>query len=143
MDENELSNKIIGAALEVHRQLGPGLLESAYEACLCYELSCMNIPFQRQVNMPVNYKDTKLDCGFRPDLIVDGKVIVEVKAADKMAPIYDAQVLTYLKLSGLRLGLLINFNCILLKDGIKRLVSGLCEPYRPLRDCIEKEEKEE
>jgi GxxExxY protein len=128
MNENELSHNIIKAAIEVHKQLGPGLLESVYEECLCHELHSLGIPFERQKGLPVEYKGNKLDCGFRMDILVDNKVIVEVKAVDGMLPIHDAQVLTYLKLSGLKLGLLINFNTKILKDGVKRLVLGLREP---------------
>ena len=128
MNENELSHNIIKAAIEVHKQLGPGLLESVYEECLCHELNALGIPFERQKGLPVEYKEVKLDCGFRMDILVDNKVIVEVKAVDFLLPIHDAQVLTYLKLSGLKLGLLINFNTKILKDGVKRLVLGLREP---------------
>ena len=125
MDENEISNKIIQAAIEVHRHLGPGLLESAYEECLCYELSGMGLSFKRQQSLPVEYKGIKLDCGYRLDLVVEEKVIVEVKSVEKLLPIHQAQLLTYLRLSGLKLGLLINFNSALLKDGIKRMVLNL------------------
>jgi len=127
MDENEISNKIIGAALEVHKVLGPGLLESAYEECLCYELNLQGLAFERQKSLPVEYKGIKLDCGYQMDLVVEGKVVVEVKAVEKLLSIHEAQVLTYLRLSGLRLGLLINFNSPRIKDGIKRLVLGLKE----------------
>ena len=123
--ENELSHEIIGAAIEVHRQLGPGLLESAYEECLAHELFLRNISFERQNPMPVVYKDVKLDCGYRLDFLVAGLVVVELKAVDALAPIHEAQVLTYLKLSQCKLGLVINFNVPVLKDGIKRLVLGL------------------
>lgn len=123
--ENDLSHEIIGAAIEVHRQLGPGLLESAYEECLAHELFLRNISFERQKPMPVVYKDVKLDCGYRLDFLVGGLVVIELKAVDALAPIHDAQVLTYLKLSQCKLGLLINFNVPVLKDGIKRLVLGL------------------
>ena len=123
--ENDLSHEIIGAAIEVHRQLGPGLLESAYEECLAHELFWRNISFERQKPMPVVYKDVKLDCGYRLDFLVAGLVVVELKAVDALAPIHEAQVLTYLKLSQCKLGLVINFNVPVLKDGIKRLVLGL------------------
>ena len=116
---------IIGGAIEVHRGLGPGLLESAYEECLCYELSKRGIAFERQVSVPVRYKEVKLDAGFRIDVWVERKVVVEVKAVEKLLPIHEAQVLTYLKLSDCRLGLLLNFNVEVLRDGIKRLVLGL------------------
>jgi GxxExxY protein len=125
MHENELSKRVIGAAIEVHRQLGPGLLESAYEECLAYELQLRGIPFERQKALPLTYKDVRLDAGFRVDFLVDGKVVVELKATDALAPIHKAQVLTYLRLTGCKLGLLINFNVPLLKDGVKRLVLGL------------------
>ena len=125
MDENELSNKIVGAVIEVHRTLGPGLLESTYEGCLYHELSLNQIPFERQVMMPVVYKGNLLDYGYRVDIIVDNKVILELKSVAEVQPIHKAQLLTYLKLSGLKLGLLLNFNVLLMKDGINRLVKGL------------------
>ncbi len=125
MDENELSNKIVGAAIEVLRSLGPGLLESTYEECLCHELALNQIPFDRQVVMPVVYKGIQLDCGYRADIIVDKKVILELKSVAEIQPIHKAQLLTYMKLSGLKLGLLLNFNVILMKDGINRFVNGL------------------
>ncbi len=122
---DDLSFRIIGAAIEVHKALGPGLLESAYEQCLCRELSIRGIPFERQVPLPVEYKGTKLDCGYKLDLLVAELVIVELKAVEKLAPIHTAQLLTYLRLSGLWLGLLINFHVPLLTDGgIERLVNG-------------------
>ena len=125
MDENPLSKEIIGAAIDVHRQLGPGLLESAYEECLAYELSQRDIPFERQKAVPVVYKDVQLDCGFRLDLLVGGLVVVELKAVDKLAPIHQAQMLAYLKLTGCKLGLLLNFNVPKLRDGIRRVVLNL------------------
>ncbi|VVB85053.1 PD-(D/E)XK nuclease superfamily protein [uncultured archaeon] len=125
MDENELSNKTVGAAIEVHRTLGPGLLESTYEECLCHELSLNQIPFERQAQMPVVYKEVRLDCGYRIDIIVDKKVILELKSVAEIQPIHKAQLLTYLKLSGLKLGMLLNFNVLLMKDGINRLVNNL------------------
>ena len=125
MDENELSRLIIGAAIEVHREMGPGLLESAYEGCMARELALRDIPFARQKEMPVIYKGEKIDCGFRVDLLIDNKVIVELKVVDRLAPIHDAQVLTYLKLTGCKLALLMNFNVLLMKDGIKRLAKNL------------------
>jgi len=125
MDENELSNKIVGAAIEVHRTLGPGLLESTYEECLCHELFLNNIPFERQAGLPVVYKGNQLDCGYRIDIIVDRKVILELKSVADILPIHKAQLLTYLKLSGLKLGLMLNFNVVLMKDGINRFVNGL------------------
>lgn len=125
MDENELSNLIVGAAIEVHRSLGPGLLESTYEECLCHELFLNHIPFQRQAPMPVVYKGIRLDCGYRVDIIVDKKVILELKSVAEVKPIHKAQLLTYLKLSGLKLGMLLNFNVQLMKDGINRFVNNL------------------
>ena len=121
--ENDLlSEKIIGFAIEVHRHLGPGLLESAYEECLCFELKQACISFQRQVPLPVVYKSVKLDCGYRLDLVIDRKIILELKTVERLLPIHEAQLLTYLQLSGIRIGLLLNFNTAVLKDGIRRLM---------------------
>ncbi len=125
MDENALSKTIIGAAIEVHKQLGPGLLESVYEECLAYELSQIQIPFERQKPIPVVYKNVRLDCGFKIDLLVDKVVLVELKAIDALAPIHDAQLLTYLKLTNCKLWLLLNFNVLRLRNGIRRLVLNL------------------
>ena len=122
---NALTGQIIGAAIEVHRALGPGLLESAYEECLCRELSLQKVPFERQRQLPVSYKGVNLDCGYRLDLLVSGEVVVELKAVEKLLPIHKAQMLTYLRLGGWKVGLLINFNVPVLKKGIRRLVSGL------------------
>jgi GxxExxY protein len=124
---NQLTDTIIGAAMEVHRGLGPGLLESSYEMCLCRELSIRGIPFERQVPIPVEYKGVKLDCGYRADIVVDGAILVEIKAIDSLLPIHDAQLLSYLKLGGWKIGLLINFNVELLKHGLRRRVLGLNE----------------
>ncbi len=121
---NELTEKVIGACIEIHRHLGPGLLESAYEDCLCYELSQLGICFERQRALPISYKDVKLDCGYRLNLLVEGKLIIELKSVDELLPIHDAQLLTYLKVSGLKCGLLINFCVPVLKHGIKRLVNN-------------------
>jgi GxxExxY protein len=121
---NRLSKQIIGAAPEVHRHLGPGLLESAYQVCLCRELSLPGIPFEPQLPLPITYKGMTIDAAYRLDLKVDRLVIVELKAVDKLEPIHEAQLLTYLRLTHVWLGLLINFNVALLKDGIKRLVNG-------------------
>jgi GxxExxY protein len=122
---DELSYHIIGAAIEGHRHLGPGLLESAYQRCLERELTLRNIPFDPEVKLPVVYKGMQLDCAYRMDVVVDGLVIVELKSVDRLIPIHDAQLLTYLRLSGLWLGLLINFNLpVLKKEGIRRLVHG-------------------
>ena len=120
--ETDLTSRIILAAIEVHRHLGPGLLESAYESCLCRELSLQNINFIRQLALPVTYKGEEIDCGYRMDLIVEDRVIVELKTVEKILPIHEAQVLTYLKLSQKRVGLILNFYCNLMKDGIKRMV---------------------
>jgi GxxExxY protein len=120
-----LTGRIIAAAIEVHRYLGPGLLESAYEQCLCRELHHRGINFERQVDLPIDYKGYRIDSGYRLDLVVDHRVVVELKAVRQLEKIHEAQLLTYLKLTGLNLGLLLNFNVVLLKDGIKRLVNGL------------------
>jgi len=122
---NDLSQALIGAAIEVHRTLGPGLLESAYDQCLSHEFSLRKIPFERQKPLHVNYKGVLLDCGYRLDFLVAGLVVVEVKAIESLLPIHQAQVLSYLKLGGWKLGLLINFHAPLLRDGIKRVVLGL------------------
>jgi GxxExxY protein len=119
--EEELTKEIIGAAIEVHRVLGPGLLESAYEMSLCRELQLRNLRFTSQVSLPVSYKDVRLDCGYRIDLCVEDKVIVEIKSVEALADIHRAQLLTYLRLSGKKVGLLLNFNLPVLKDGIVRL----------------------
>ncbi len=124
LEINEITERIIGACIEIHKQLGPGLLESAYEECLCHELAVAGLRFERQKPLPVSYKSVHLDCGYRLDLVVQGKVIVELKTVDQLAPIHDAQLLTYLKLSGLTVGLLINFNVPVLKDGLKRIVNN-------------------
>ena len=121
MNVNEITEKIIGAAIAVHRALGPGLLESAYEACLAYELSQRGLTFERQKALPVVYHQVKLDCGYRIDLLVEDQVVVELKSVEKLLPIHEAQLLSYLKLAEKRVGLLINFNVRVLKDGIKRL----------------------
>jgi GxxExxY protein len=116
-----LTQNIIGAAIEVHRGLGPGLLESAYEACLIYELRLRRLKVESQKSVPVFYKDVILDCGYRLDLVVEGQVIVEIKSVQAIAAIHEAQLLSYLKLSGCKTGLLINFNTKMLKDGIRRM----------------------
>jgi GxxExxY protein len=122
--ENDITGKIIGAAIEVHKKLGPGLLESAYEECLCCEMQLRGIEFKRQVPLQLNYKGVVLDCGYRLDLLVEDKVIVELKSIEGLEPIHEAQMLTYLKLRNAWLGLIINFNVIMLKDGVRRLVNG-------------------
>ncbi len=119
---DSLTESVIGFAIEVHRTLGPGLLESAYQECLCYELKANAIAFGRQVALPVIYKTVKLDCGYRMDLVVDDQLVVELKTVEKILPIHEAQLLTYLRLSGIRTGLLLNFNTAVLKNGIKRMV---------------------
>jgi len=113
---DKLSNQIIGCALEVHRYLGPGLLESTYEQCLAHELKISNIPFKLQYPLPVEYKGIKLDCGYRIDILIDDAIVVELKSVDKILPIHQAQLLTYMKLSGLSIGLLINFNVKFIKN---------------------------
>jgi GxxExxY protein len=127
MDINKLSGQIIGAAIEVHKSLGPGLLESAYEECLCHELQLRKIVYERQKPLPVVYKGVNLDCGYRLDVVVENAIILELKAVEKIEPIHQAQLLTYLKLSGLKLGLVLNFNVSVMKDGIVRIVNELEE----------------
>ncbi|MEA3475319.1 MAG: GxxExxY protein [Candidatus Cloacimonadota bacterium] len=127
MTENELSRIIIGAAIEVHKILGPGLLESAYETGMERELTLRGLNVRRQVGLPLIYKDVKCDIGYRVDLLIENKVIIEIKSVEALKDVHIAQVLTYLKLSKCKLGLLINFNVKLLKDGIKRLVNNLEE----------------
>lgn len=123
--ENDLlTERIIGFAIEVHRQLGPGLLESAYEECLCFELGRAAIAFKRQVSLPVVYKSVRLDCSYRLDIVAESRVIIELKAVERLLPIHEAQMLTYLKLSGLNVGLLLNFNTPTLKDGLRRMRLG-------------------
>lgn len=122
MKFDELSNKVLGCAIEVHRELGPGLLESTYEQCMAYELSRANIPFRLQVALPVQYKKTQLDCGYRVDLFIDDQLIVELKCVEQLSRIHEAQILTYMKLAHVKAGLMINFNVPLLKKGIKRFV---------------------
>ena len=124
-EEDRLSKDIIGAAIEVHRHLGPGMLESAYEKCLCKELEIRNIEFEKQKPLAVVYKGITLDCGYKLDVVVEGKVILELKSVNKLESIHDAQLLTYLKIADLKLGILINFNVPVLKDGIKRIVNNL------------------
>ncbi|SRX75611.1 GxxExxY protein [Aequorivita antarctica] len=124
MTENELSSKIIGACIEVHKQLGPGLLESTYEVCLAHELRTLGLEFKQQVPLPVIYKGIKLNAGYRIDMIVEESIIIEIKSIEVLAPIHTAQILTYLKLKDLKLGLLINFNSVKVVDGIKRIING-------------------
>ena len=121
-DINDLTGKVIGAAIEVHTALGPGLLESAYEKCLCKEFKLRNICYVTQKELPLSYKGEDVDCGYRLDFIVEDRLILELKACDRLQPVHEAQLLTYLKLTNLNVGLLINFNVSVLKDGIKRLM---------------------
>lgn len=125
MTENELSEKIIGCAIQVHKSLGPGLLESAYLECLWYELKEIGLKVEKQKPLPLIYKEVKLDVGYRLDLLVEDKVVIELKSVEALNDIHVAQVITYLKLSGCKLGLLMNFNVLRLVDGLKRLVNNL------------------
>ena len=125
MTINDITGQIVDAAMKVHSALGPGLLESAYEACLAFELTKRGLRVERQVALPVVYDGMQIDVGYRIDLLVEGQVIVELKSVAELVPIFDAQLLTYLKLSNLKVGLLINFNVVHLKDGIKRMVNKL------------------
>jgi GxxExxY protein len=122
METNEITQKIIGSAIEVHKNLGPGLLESAYEECLAFELIKAGLHFKRQQPTPVIYKDIKLDCGYRIDILVENMVVVELKVADEFCPVHTAQVLTYMKFSNMKIGLLINFNVTTLRNGIRRFI---------------------
>jgi GxxExxY protein len=137
---NEITEQIIGACIEIHRQLGPGLLESVYEECLCHELSVRGIRFERQKPLPIRYKTVLLDCGHRLDLVVEGMIIVELKTVEQLLPIHEAQLLTYLKLSSLTLGLLINFNVPVLKNGIKRIANNFKDSSASPRLCGEPRE---
>jgi len=118
----EITEQILGSAIAVHRALGPGLLESAYEACLAFELLERRLRVERQVSLPVVYRGVRIDCGYRLDLVVEAMVVVEIKAVERILPVHEAQILTYLKLSGLSIGLLLNFNVPMMKDGIRRFV---------------------
>jgi GxxExxY protein len=120
MDINDITEKIIGAAIEVHRRLGPGLLESAYQECLCYELKLINLSFKREIPMPIIYKEIKLDHGYRLDILVENKIVVELKSVDSLLDVHTAQILTYMRLGEYTTGLLINFNVSLLKNRVKR-----------------------
>jgi GxxExxY protein len=132
MTENEIGKIIIDCALKVHKELGPGLLESTYEACLLYELQAKGLKVEEQKVLPVVYKEVKLDCGYRIDLLTEDKVIIEIKSVEALNEVHMAQILTYLRLSGCRLGFLINFNVVLLKQGIKRVVNNLPD-WKPPR----------
>lgn len=122
MVENELSNIVIGSAIEVHKHLGPGLLESAYQECLCYELISKGLNIQREVPMPIIYKEVKLDHGYRMDILVENKLVIELKSVEAINDVHIAQMLTYLKLGNYKLGLILNFNVAILKNGIKRII---------------------
>ena len=122
MEFDELSNRVIGLAIEVHRELGPGLLENTYKQCLAYELSQAQIKFQIEVELPVQYKKMHISCGYRIDMLIENKLIIELKSVDAIHPIHEAQLLTYMKLAKIKIGLLMNFNEKMLKDGIKRFV---------------------
>ncbi len=122
MDRDPLTEQVIGCAIEVHRALGPGLLEAVYEECLCHELHENGLGFQRQIPVPVTYKAVNLETGFRADLVVEKELLIEIKVVERLLPVHRAQVLTYLKLSGIPIGLLLNFNTRVLKDGIQRFV---------------------
>jgi GxxExxY protein len=125
MTENEISTIVIGAAIEVHKYLGPGLLESAYQECLKYELEKAGLNVEKEKTLPIVYKDIRLDHGYRIDLLVNKKVVIEIKTVEALTDVHEAQVLTYLKLGGYKLGLLMNFNVSLLKNGLKRYVNNL------------------
>ena len=131
----DLSERVLGACIEVHCHLGPGLLESAYEECLCYELSLRGLKFARQKPLPVVYKGVVLDCGYRLDLVVEEGLVLELKAVDRLLPVHEAQVLTYLKLTGVDVGLLVNFNTPALRCGIRRLVRRGADGVRLARLC--------
>jgi GxxExxY protein len=126
-DNDLLTERVIGLAIDVHRQLGPGLLESAYEECLCYELAHAKLGFRRQVALPVVYKSVRLDCGYRLNVVVENRLILELKTVERLLPVHQAQIITYLRLSGIPTGLLLNFNSAVLKQGIRRLM--LCEAH--------------
>jgi GxxExxY protein len=120
--DGALTQKVIGLAIDVHRQIGPGLLESAYEECLCSELKAAGIGFERQVAIPVRYKDVRLEAGYRADIVIESRLILEIKSVETLLPVHEAQLLTYLRMGGHRIGLLMNFNTLRLKDGLRRFV---------------------
>ncbi len=136
-----ITRRIIGAAIEVHRRLGPGLLESAYEACLAYELMQAGMKVERQKPLPMLYKEVKLDCGYRMDLIVDDEIVVEIKAVENLIPIHEAQLLSYLRLANKRAGLLINFHVRLLRNGVKRIVNDFPDSALSATSAVDKEFK--
>jgi len=127
MTYNELSYSVVGAAMKVHRELGPGLLEKAYQECLCYEITQLGLCVEKEVAMPLKYRGVKLECGFRMDLLVEKRLVVETKSVSELNDIHFAQLLSYLKQGDFRMGLLINFNSLILKNGIRRVVNGLDE----------------
>jgi GxxExxY protein len=127
MTYNELSYSVVGAAMKVHRELGPGLLEKAYQECLCYEIAQLGLCVEKEVAMPLKYRGVKLECGFRMDLLVENRLVVETKSVSELNDIHFAQLLSYLKQGDFRMGLLINFNSLILKNGIRRVVNGLEE----------------
>ena len=120
--DSDLSERVIGSAIDVHRRLGPGLLESAYEEGLCFELKQSGINYKRQVPLPIVYKDVRLDCGYRLDVVVEGQLVIEIKTVERITPLHEAQMLTYLRLSGTNVGLLMNFNSVVLREGLRRFV---------------------
>ena len=134
MAHADITPRIIGAAIKVHRKLGPGLLESAYEACLAHELTELGFRVQRQKAVPLLYETVKLDCGFRADLVVNGEVVVEIKCKEAIHPVDEAQLLSHLRLLDLRVGLLINFHVVLLKNGIRRMANHYLEPVEDFSD---------
>jgi GxxExxY protein len=138
---DSITRRIIGAAIEVHRRLGPGLLESAYATCLGFELRQMGLKIEEQKPLPLVYRDVKLDCGYRLDLVVEDSVVVEIKAVDQLAPIHDAQLLSYLRLSNKRVGLLINFHVRVLKNGLKRIVNDFPDSACSATSAVNKEFK--
>ncbi len=138
---DSITRQIIGAAIEVHRCLGPGLLESAYEACLAYELRQIGLKVEQQKPLPITYKDVKLDCGYRLDLVVEDSVVVEVKAVERLAPIHDAQLLSYLRIAEKRVGLIINFHVRVLKNGLKRIVNDFPDSARSAISAVNREVK--
>ncbi|MCX6100319.1 MAG: GxxExxY protein [Candidatus Bipolaricaulota bacterium] len=140
---NQITDQIIGAAIAVHSALGPGLLESAYEACLEQELVRLGLEVERQVPLPVVYRGVRLECGYRLDLLVERLVVVEVKAISELAPIHDAQLISYLRLSGCKIGLILNFDVLRLKDGIRRLVNDLPDSAHSARSAVVCSHKEE
>ncbi|MEW6202525.1 MAG: GxxExxY protein [bacterium] len=130
---NKLTETIIGIAINIHRSLGPGLLESAYEACMVYDLAQAGLKVEQQKPLPIIYRDVKLECGYRLDLVIEDEIIIELKSIEKILPIHNAQLISYLKLSGCKVGLLINFNVEMLKDGIKRVVNNFADSPRTPR----------